>query len=80
MDGATITLAIAVFTVLASNIVLFLWNRAEARTDARHFDLKLESNRKETLEIINAIRQDIKEFHNRLCVIEERRNKILFKE
>lgn len=43
---------------------LFLWNRAEGRSDARH----LQS-------LIEAIRQDVKDFHGRLCAIEERRNK-----
>lgn len=59
---------------------LFIWNRTEARTDARHMDVKLESNRnlstqihKENRDLIDAIRQDMRDFHGRMCAIEERR-------
>jgi hypothetical protein len=52
---------------------LFIWNRAESRTDIRHMDAKLESNRnlslqihKENQDLITAIREDIKDFHGKL--------------
>lgn len=51
---------------------LFIWNRTESRTDARHFDNKIDIYRHETNALIEAIRQDMKDFHNRLCQIEER--------
>lgn len=62
---------------------LFIWNRTESRTDIRHMDSKLESNRALTTAFHEAIRQDIREFNNklitqdmefksRLCSIEER--------
>lgn len=58
---------------------LFILNRTESRSDVRHMDAKLESNRnlslqihQENLDVINAIRMDIKEFHGRMCAIEER--------
>ena len=58
---------------------LFIWNRAESRTDVRHMDNKLESNRnlsiqihQENRQILEAIREDIKEFHGRLCALEEK--------
>lgn len=61
---------------------LFIWNRTESRSDLRHMDTKLESNRNLTIqihrenhEIITAIREDMRDFHGRLCAIEERRNK-----
>jgi len=47
---------------------LFLWNRTESRADYRHMDSKLEGMR----ELINAIHQEMKDFHARLCVIEEK--------
>ncbi len=50
-------------------IPLFLWNRAEARADMRHVDAKLESTR----ELVRAIYQESKDFHTRLCKIEEGR-------
>lgn len=49
-------------------IPLFLWNRSESRADIRHMDAKLESTR----ELVRAIYDETKDFHNRLCAIEER--------
>lgn len=47
---------------------LFIWNRTESRADMRHMDAKLESSRN----LILAIHEEIKDFHGRLCAIEER--------
>ena len=52
-------------------IPLFLWNRSESRADIRHMDAKLEANR----ELVRAIYQESKDFHARLCTIEERNRK-----
>ena len=49
-------------------IPLFLWNRSESRADVRHMDAKLESTR----ELVRAIYEESKDFHSRLCRIEER--------
>jgi hypothetical protein len=46
---------------------LFIWNRTESRNDIRHMDTKLESNRN----LIQAIHDEMKDFHSRLCVIEK---------
>jgi len=61
---------------------LFIWNRSESRADIRHMDTKLESNRnlslqihKENQDLIIAIREDIRDFHGRLCSIEEKNKK-----
>jgi hypothetical protein len=53
---------------MAIILPLFLWNRAESRADIRHMDIKLESTR----ELVRAIYEESKNFHARLCVIEER--------
>jgi hypothetical protein len=50
---------------------LFLWNRSEARADIRHMETKLESTR----ELVRAIYDESKDFHARLCAIEERNRK-----
>lgn len=55
---------IQIFTVIASNMALFIWARSEARHDQQ-----------EIREIIRSIQDEMKDFHARLCVIEERRNK-----
>lgn len=49
-------------------IPLFLWNRSESRSDIRHMDSKLESNR----DLVRSIHDEIRDFHNRLCAIEEK--------
>lgn len=55
-------------TFLIANIVftltLWLWNRAESRNDSRAI-----------VALISAIQQEIKDFHGRLCAIEERNKK-----
>lgn len=71
-----------VLTILGGNMALFLWATRQARTDFLHLDRKLEENRKETQNIVKesnsilkAIQDEIKDFHNRLCAIEERNKK-----
>lgn len=69
------TAAITILGVFISNaamiIPLFLWNRSESRADIRHMDAKLESTR----ELVRAIHDEMKDFHNRLCELEERNKK-----
>ncbi len=66
---------VTVLTLILGNgaliIPLFLWNRSESRADIRHMDAKLESTR----ELVRAIHDEMKDFHNRMCVIEERNKK-----
>ena len=57
------------------NIAIILWFRAESRSDWRHLDAKMDAMQKETNSIITAIREDIKDFHGRLCAIEEKNKK-----
>jgi hypothetical protein len=66
--GPVLALIIANFALI---IPLFLWNRAESRADIRHMDAKLETTR----ELVRAIYDETKDFHNRLCIIEERNRK-----
>ena len=51
-----------------ANAGLILWMRAEARADWRHMDAKFESTR----ELVRAIHDEVKDFHGRMCAIEER--------
>ena len=41
---------------------LFLWSRSESRSDQRRCE-----------DLIDAIKNEMKDFHGRLCAIEERR-------
>lgn len=43
---------------------LFIWNRTESRSDIRHI-----------LNLLDAIQKEMKDFHGRLCAIEERNKK-----
>lgn len=61
-----------VLAILAGNMSLFLWSVRQARTDYLHLDKKLDENRKETNALIRSIQEDVRDFHVRLCNIEER--------
>jgi len=62
---------------------VFIWNRTEARNDIRHMDAQLQANRelirevqKESMAVITGVHisilAEMKDFHGRLCAIEER--------
>lgn len=59
---------------------LFIWNRTESRSDIRHMDNKIDAIRemthaihKETQLSINAIREEVRDFHSKLLEIERSR-------
>jgi uncharacterized membrane protein len=64
-----VSIAAMFLALIATTVVLFLWNRTESRADARNAQ-----------DLIESIKQEVKDFHGRLCAIEERRNKFIFKE
>lgn len=52
---------------------VFIWYlRKDSKDDYIRLDSKLEAWRAETNAIITAIREDMKEFHGKICAIEER--------
>jgi len=53
---------IQILTILGTNLAMFMWARSEARQDQQ-----------ELRELIRAIQEEMKDFHARLCVIEEKR-------
>jgi hypothetical protein len=69
--------------VVLSNFSIILWFRMESRADWRHMDAKMEAKldamQKSTADIIQGIREDMKDFHNRLIEIEVK-SKILNKD
>lgn len=68
MEITAILTVLGVFIANAAMIIpLFLWTRAEARADARHTDAKLESTR----ELVRAIHDEVRDFHERLINIEK---------
>ena len=84
MQNFDLTTLIAVlgstFTILAVMISLFLWIRSEANNDRRDMYHIQREDRKDLLQItrnieitMQAIQNEMKDFHNRLCMIEEKR-------
>lgn len=61
-----------VLTIIASNIALFLWARSESRADYRHMEDRTVDLINGIKEDVKAIHQEMKDFHGRLCEIEER--------
>ena len=55
---------IQLITVVGANLAMFMWARSEARHDQA-----------ETRLILKAIQDEMKDFHGRLCAIEERNKK-----
>ena len=53
---------VELLTILATIAGLFIWNRSESREDCRRTDA-----------LIAAIREDIKDFHGRLCSLETKK-------
>lgn len=44
---------------------LFIWNRSESRSDYRHMETQVNTQ-------ITAIREEMKDFHTKLYVLEEK--------
>lgn len=59
---------LTIFMIVATNLGTIL-------TLYFQLDKKIESNRAETNAIVEGIRQDLRDFHGRLCAIEERNRK-----
>ena len=55
---------IQIASLFLANAGLIIWFRAESRNDWRHMDARLD-----------AIHTEMKDFHGRLCAIEERNKK-----
>lgn len=59
--GANLALMLA---SIGTTVTLFLWSRSESRQDHA-----------ETKKLVEAIQTEMKDFHGRLCAIEERNRK-----
>ena len=57
-----------VFTILGTNLALFIWARTEASEDRRDMNMRLEA-------ALKAIHDEMKDFHGRLVAIEEKGRK-----
>jgi Flp pilus assembly protein TadB len=61
------------FGNLAWTLPLFFWIRSEARSDARQQAQDTKELRRELIDVMRSISDEMKDFHGRLCSIEERR-------
>ncbi len=70
---------LTVFAVIATNLgtVLALYMQLDRKLDENRKEAneKIEQGRKEANEILRAIQMEMKDFHGRLCAIEERNKK-----
>jgi hypothetical protein len=70
---------IQVLTIIFGNLGIFLWIRTESRNDMREFSADMRNDMKifssEIRQWKEEINHEMKDFHGRLCAIEER-NKI----
>ena len=81
MDLSTLIVILgSTFTIVVSMFGMFLWVRSEANTDRRYFSDIQREDRKDLLEIsrnletlMKGIQNEMKDFHNRLCSIEQGR-------
>lgn len=73
MDSYQFTMLAGFLALIGTIIMLFLWNRAESRADNRHFQQENTAIRRELIDALKNIDTEMKDFHGRLCAIEERR-------
>ena len=64
-----------VLSLFLANAGLIFWFRSESRADWRHMDAKMEKMSSDTNAILKSIQDEMKDFHGRLCAIEERKGK-----
>lgn len=57
-----------VFAMMLTMSGLFLWNRSESNADRRELRQAMDTQ-------LKAIHEEMKDFHGRLCAIEERNRK-----
>lgn len=58
---------------LVTTAGLFLWVRTESRNDFRKSEEENKQIRRDLVDVMRSIEKDMRDFHGRLCAIEERR-------
>jgi hypothetical protein len=58
-----------------ANASLIVWFRSESRSDNRNLESSMLANDRRVLDLIECIKYEMRDFHGRLCAIEERRRK-----
>lgn len=60
---------------IGTTITLFIWSTNHSESIRKQISLQVEEQRRETNRLIEAIQMEMKDFHGRLCAIEERNRK-----
>jgi hypothetical protein len=60
---------------IGTTITLFLWATSRAAEDKRDLMTRASEDKMEITNLIRAIQEEMKDFHGRLCAIEERNRK-----
>lgn len=74
---------IDLLTIIGSNLAftltLFLWNRSESRSDRKDSNAQAHEDRQSMRELVgyfkDEVQREMRDFHGRLCTIEERNKK-----
>lgn len=64
-----------VLTIVGVNVSLFLWSRSESKADYRELRSEQTSMQSWMKDMMITIHEEIKDFHGRLCSLEERSRK-----
>lgn len=66
---------IQVLSIIAANVGILIWLRTESNADRRQIQQENAADRRDLLSLIREIKDELKEFHGRMCSIEERNKK-----
>lgn len=55
-----------VFTIIGGNIALFFWLRTETSADRRQMQQEAAADRRDLLQLIREIKDELKDFHGRI--------------
>jgi hypothetical protein len=61
-----------VLTIIGANLAIFFWLRTESNSDRRQMQQEASADRRDLLSLIREIKDELREFHGRLCAIEEK--------
>lgn len=64
-----------VLTIVGANLAIFFWLRTESNADRRQIQQEAAADRRDLLSLIREIKDELKDFHAILCVIEQNRSK-----
>jgi hypothetical protein len=64
-----------VLTIVGANLGIFIWLRTESNSDRRQIQQENAADRRDLLQLIREIKEELRDFHGRMCSIEERNKK-----